>query len=113
MGDRLGELETLVLVSLARCTTGAGSGATGTVVYRDLETRAGTAPSVGAIHVTLKRMEAKGLVRSTRGVPSPRGGRPQLHYALTRPGAQALQDAERLWRTVWRGAVIPDPDTLR
>jgi DNA-binding PadR family transcriptional regulator len=111
MGDRLGELETLVLVSLARCG-GTTVGATGTTLYQDLAALAAAAPSVAAIHVTLKRMEVKRLVRSSRGVPSSRGGRPQLHYRLTRAGAHALKDAERMWRNLWKGVAIPDPETL-
>jgi PadR family transcriptional regulator PadR len=50
--------------------------------------------SLGAIYVTLERLEEKGLVRSWRSDPLPeRGGRAKRCYALEAAGEQALRDS--------------------
>ena len=49
----------------------------------------------GAIYPTLDRLEARGLVRSFMGDPSPvRGGRARRHFALEPEG---LAEARRAW----------------
>jgi PadR family transcriptional regulator PadR len=50
--------------------------------------------SLGAIYVTLERLEEKGLLRSWRSDPLPaRGGRAKRCYALEAAGEQALRDS--------------------
>lgn len=108
-GEHLGELEALVLAVVVRI----GQGASGTAVYEEIEARGGRDPSVPAIHVTLRRLERKGLVVSDIGEPSPRGGRPQRFYRLTPAGAELLGEFREMWRRVWRGIDVPDPETLQ
>jgi DNA-binding PadR family transcriptional regulator len=88
MPDYLGEFETLVLLALARL----GDDAYGVTIRETLRERAGRRASFGAIYSTLRRLEAKGLVRSFRGDPEPvRGGRAKKHVVLTARGQAALR----------------------
>ena len=65
--------------------------------------------SLGAIYVTLDRLEDKGLVSSRLTDPTPeRGGRAKRCYQLQGSGERALQEsavtAKRIWdvtSTVW------------
>ncbi len=105
-GDHLGEFEALVLSALVR----AGPEANGTAVYREIEARTERNASLPAIHVTLRRLEEKGLLRSVVGDPSERGGRPRRYYRPTAEGIRALQAFRELWRRVWSGLELPDPE---
>lgn len=104
--DHLGELEALVLTAVVR----VGDEANGAAVYREIQTRAGRDPSLPAVHVTLRRLEEKGLLASEGGTTSPRGGRPRRFYRPTRDGVLALQAFQDMWRNVWRGLRWPDPE---
>lgn len=107
-GDHLGELEALVLTAVVR----VGQRANGTAVYREIEARSGRDASLPAIHVTLRRLEEKGLLGSDVGEPSPRGGRPRRYYQPTPDGVRALREFREMWRKVWTGLELPDPETL-
>ncbi len=49
---------------------------------------------LGAVYVTLDRLEDKGLVRSWLSEPTPaRGGRARRHYRLEAAGRRALHDS--------------------
>ena len=90
MADYLGEFEQLVLLALLRL----GDDAYGVTIRDTLQRRAGRVASFGAIHSTLRRLEAKGLVSSSLGEPSPvRGGRAKKFVAVTRRGKAALHEA--------------------
>ena len=61
--------------------------------------------SLGAVYVTLDRLEDKGLVRSWLSDPTPeRGGRSKRFYRLEALGERALEEsaatAKRVWETV-------------
>lgn len=107
-GDHLGEFEALVLTAVVR----AGAGANGTVVYGEIEARSGRDPSLPAVHVTLRRLEDKGLLASELGDRSQRGGRPRRFYRPTADGVRALQEFRDMWRNVWSGLELPDPEML-
>lgn len=92
-GDRLGELEAVVLAAVLH----AGDDANGVAVYRELTERGDRDPGVASIHVTLRRLEEKGLLDSAVGTPSPRGGRPRRFYAPTPAGLRALATFRRMW----------------
>jgi PadR family transcriptional regulator PadR len=60
----------------------------------ELKTRTGREHSVGAIYITLDRLEAKGFVRSKEGeATARRGGRRKLLFSLTALGRRALQES--------------------
>lgn len=105
-GDNLGELEALVLAGVVR----VGSDANGTAVYQDLEAHVERELSLPAIHVTLRRLEEKGLLQSELGESSPRGGRPRRFYRPTREGLRALAHFRDMWARVWSGLRLGDPE---
>jgi PadR family transcriptional regulator, regulatory protein PadR len=107
-GEHLGELEALVLTAAMR----VGEDANGTAIYGEIEARAGRAASLPSVHVTLRRLEEKGLLASEVGESSRRGGRPRRYYRPTAEGVRALQEFRDMWRRVWRGLELPDPEAL-
>lgn len=88
VAEYLGEFEQLVLLALARL----GEDAYGVTIRQILMERAERLASFGAIYSTIRRLEAKGLVRSFKGQPEAvRGGRAKKHVALTARGRAALK----------------------
>jgi PadR family transcriptional regulator PadR len=100
---RLGEFEALVLASVIR----AGADANGAAVYHEVVATSGQEVSLPAVHVTLRRLEDKGLLTSHAGTTSDRGGRPRRYYAATPAGTHAAAECRDLWRRVWRGLALP------
>ena len=87
MDDVLGEFEQLVLLAVLRLDDEAY----GAAIARELREKARRDPSPGAIFTTLERLEARGLVRSRYGEPTPeRGGRRKRYYRLRSAGERAL-----------------------
>ena len=105
-GKHLGELEALILTAVV----GARREANGVVVYQEIEARSGRDVSLPAIHVTLRRLEAKGLLVSEVGEPSPRGGRSQRFYRPSLAGTRALQDFRTMWQSLWKGLRLSEPE---
>ncbi|HYN06280.1 MAG TPA: PadR family transcriptional regulator [Vicinamibacterales bacterium] len=100
MPDYLGEFEQLVLLALARL----GDDAYGVTVRDTLAARAGRRASFGAIYSTLRRLEAKGLVRSKLGDPEAvRGGRAKKYVMLTTRGRAALREAQAAFARMAEG----------
>ncbi len=88
MGIVLGEFEQLILLAVLRLEDDAYGAAIG----RELAEKAGRDASPGAIFTTLERLEARGLVRSRYGEPTPeRGGRRKRFYRLRSAGQRALE----------------------
>ena len=103
-GDRLGELEALVLAALLH----AGDGANGAKIYEEIEQRVRRDPGVSGVHVTLRRLETKGLVSSSVGTPSERGGRPRRFYRVTPAGTGALRDFREMWDRMFDQLPLPE-----
>jgi PadR family transcriptional regulator, regulatory protein PadR len=58
--------------------------------------------SLGAVYVTLDRLEDKGLISSWLSDPTPeRGGRSKRFYKLEALGERALEDSAATARRVW------------
>lgn len=88
----LGEFELMVLMAAAR----ADVPRYGVELAREIESRTGREVSRGSLYVTLDRLEAKGLLRSTMGATSSdRGGRPRRYVSITRKGLTAAGQAHR------------------
>lgn len=88
----IGEFEHLVLMSLFR----VGNGGYGASIRREIQERTGREVSVASVYVTLKRLEAKKMVCSYAGDPTPqRGGRRRTHYVIDAAGERALGRAYR------------------
>lgn len=100
-GDRLGEFEELLLLSVYAL----GEDTYGVPVQQHVERAARRNVSMGAVYATLDRLERKGFVRSIVGeATAMRGGKRKRHFAITKAGRKVLEDVrtvrERLWRTV-------------
>ena len=86
----LGELEQIVLLAVLR----VGDEAYGVPVLEEIVRQTGREPTLATVHTTLSRLEAKGLLRSRLGDPTPqRGGRRKRYYAVTLAGERSLRDA--------------------
>jgi DNA-binding PadR family transcriptional regulator len=100
--DSLGQFEQLVLTAILNLRDQAY----GVTIHAKVEELAKPkAVSLGAVYVTLDRLEDKGLISSWLSDPTPeRGGRSKRCYRLEALGERALQDsavtAQRIWETV-------------
>lgn len=94
----LTELEQLVMLSVVRL----GDGAYAAAVRRDLAAAAKRRLSAATVHVTLVRLERKGLLDSWESDPEPvRGGRSRRCFELTREGVEALRAAREVMDRMW------------
>lgn len=94
MVNQLGRLEQLLLFAALRLDDDAY----GATIRREVEKRTGRRLTTAAIYTTLRRLEARGLVSSWVGEPTPeRGGRRKKFYRLEPKGLTALQQS---WREV-------------
>ncbi len=105
MGAReyLGEFEFVVLLALARL----GDGAYGASIHQEILEATGRDVSIPAVYVTLKRMERKGLVESTRASTEPAGGRSTRNYTVTPAGEVAMARSRALFERLWDPAGSP------
>ena len=87
MSRALGEFELMVLFAVLRLEDEAY----GARVMKEIEEATGRSVVSGAVYTGLDRLEARGLVSSEVGDPTPeRGGRRRRYYRLEREGAEAL-----------------------
>src|SRR5262245_43900574 len=94
----LGEFEYLRPSAAARL----GDGAYGAAIRREIEGATKRRCSIGALYTTLDRLEAKGLVRSWMGDPTPqRGGRQKRMVRVTGKG---LREAKTFFDAVSRAS---------
>jgi len=101
--EYLGEFETLVMLALARL----GEDAYGVTIRQTLLERGGRPASFGAIYSTLRRLEAKGFVRSRLGEPEAvRGGRAKKHVVLTTRGRAALRESHAAYARMADGVSL-------
>jgi DNA-binding PadR family transcriptional regulator len=98
--DWLGEFEQAVLFAVLQIDDAYGA-----AIRSEIERRTGRTASAGAVYTTLERLEARGLVASHWGDPTPeRGGKRKRHYTLKPAGRQALARSWRAMRAMARGA---------
>src|SRR5258706_13422276 len=94
----LGEFEYLLLSAAARL----GEDAYGAAIRREIEDATKRPCSVGALYTTLDRLEAKGLVATWMGDPTPqRGGRPKRMVRVTGEG---VREAKAFFTAVSRAS---------
>ena len=99
----LGELEQVVLLATLRLD-GEGYGVTIQEAIRKATDRDLT---LGTIHKTLVRLEAKGYVDSRLGEASPhRGGRAKRHYRVTADGLKILRASLRALKRMAAGLAV-------
>jgi PadR family transcriptional regulator PadR len=94
----LGEFEYLLLSAAARL----GEDAYGAAIRQEIEGATRRRCSIGALYTTLDRLEAKGLVKTRMGDPTPqRGGRPKRMVRVT---AKGVQEAAAFYDAVSRSS---------
>ncbi len=100
MTDWLGEFEQAVLFAVVQI-----DGAYGAAIRQEIERRTGRQVSAGAVYTTLERLEARRLVASSWGEPTPeRGGKRKRHYRMRPAGREALTRSWQAIRAMARGA---------
>lgn len=95
--DPVGSFEEQVMLAVLR----TGDDAYGMNVRRELEQVSGRSVTIGSVYVTLDRLEAKGLVTSTRVVST--GASSRRVFALPPAGVRALAETRALHERLWRG----------
>lgn len=67
-----------------------------------IEESSGQDVAVGSVYITLDRLEAKGLVTSRLGEPTPeRGGRAKTYFQITAKGLREVRQARRTLMMLW------------
>ena len=110
MPDRgyLGELELMLLLAVFQL----GDDAYGVPIARELERIRGREVSVGSVYASLERLEAKGLVVSTLGDPTPeRGGKAKRFFRITKEGLNQVHETRRVLTRLWKS--LPQPKLER
>ena len=94
----LGEFEELVLL-----TVGILNGeAYGVSVAKELMTQTGRQVSIAAVHISLHRLQEKGLVQSDMGgATAARGGRRKRYFTITLAGQQTLREIHDTRAQLW------------
>jgi DNA-binding PadR family transcriptional regulator len=96
----LTDLEQLLLLAVLRL----GEAAYGSAIQADLEEVAERSVSLGGIHMTLARLEERGLARSEKGEPiAVRGGKARRIYTVTAEGRRALERSRATLGRMWAG----------
>lgn len=101
----VGEFEEIVLLAV-----GVLHGkAYGVAIKEEIEQRTKRSVSVGALQVTLRRLEKKGFLTSKHADPDAnRGGRPKLYFTLTAYGKKTLQETLEVRIGFWKSL----PETI-
>jgi DNA-binding PadR family transcriptional regulator len=96
----LGEFEQMVLLAVLQ----AGDLAYGIAVHDELKRRARRRVALGAVYMTLDRLEKKGLLSSTLSEPvAERGGRARRCYTATPKALAALRASREALMNLWSG----------
>ncbi|MCE7996639.1 MAG: PadR family transcriptional regulator [Roseivirga sp.] len=95
----LGEFEEVVLTMVGVI----GEGAYGNRIVEEVEKQLNRSVNLSAVHITLYRLEDKGLVSSDMGgVTSSRGGRRKRFFKITNPGLAMLKDLQEQRTKLWK-----------
>jgi DNA-binding PadR family transcriptional regulator len=98
---QLGEFEEIVLL-----TVGVLHGnAYGVTIKDEIEQRLDREVTIGALQITLRRLESKGFLKSIPGESTEnRRGRPKLFFEITAYGKKALdytkESRDELWKAL-------------
>lgn len=99
----LGEFELMLLLAVIHL----GEDAYGVPISRELEKHRGKDVAVGSVYAALERLEAKGLIISMLGDPTPeRGGKAKRFFRITKEGLRQVHETRRVLTRLWQ--TIPD-----
>jgi PadR family transcriptional regulator PadR len=97
--EYLGEFEELVLTLVAA----KQEDAYGAAIAEEIENRLKRDVNLSAVHVTLYRLEDKGLIKSAfGGATKERGGRRKRIYTVTSAGMATLRTMKEVRTTLWK-----------
>jgi PadR family transcriptional regulator PadR len=95
----LGELELMLLLAVVHL----GEEAYGVPISRELERNRGRDVSIGSVYAALERLEAKGLIVSSLGEPTPeRGGKSKRFFRITKEGLRKVHETRRVLTGMWQ-----------
>ena len=101
----LGDVEERVLLAILRL----GTDASGVPIVGELRRQTRRPVLLPSVYLALRRLEAKGLIRSRLGEPEARrGGRARRYFALEPAGRSALREARAAALALWRGVTIDE-----
>lgn len=93
-----GSLELMIMLAIMRLEDAAY----GVPISREIEESAGRAVAMATVYASLDRLEARGLVKSKLGDPTPeRGGRAKRFFTITAAGIREVQSARRALTQLW------------
>ena len=96
--DFLGEFEEVILI----LTAALGKDAYGAMIAEEIESKMKRTVKISAVHVTLYRLEDKGMLTSEMGgSTNERGGRRKRIYSVTDAGMAALRDIQEKRLMLW------------
>ena len=95
-----GSLELMIMLAIMRLDDAAY----GVPISREIEESAGREVAMATVYASLDRLEARGLVKSKLGDPTPeRGGRAKRLFTMTAAGIREVQGARRTLTQLWNG----------
>jgi len=98
MRRQTGTLELMILLAIMRLEDAAY----GVPISREIEETAGHPVAMASVYTTLNRLEARGVVTSTLGDPTPeRGGRAKRVFTITAKGVREVREARRALIQLW------------
>lgn len=95
----LGDLEHQVLLATLRLKDRAYS----VSVVLEIEKRTGREVAQAAVFIALRRLEAKGLLRSRFQESPAAPGRERRYFTLTVAGLERLREMRRALKSLWQG----------
>ena len=95
----LGELELMLLLAVIHL----GEEAYGVPIAIELEKYRKTSVAISSVYAALERLEAKGLVTSMLGDPTPeRGGKAKRFFRITKEGMRQVREMRRVLTSLWQ-----------
>ena len=98
-----GSLELMIMLAIMRLEDAAY----GVPISREIEESAGREVAMATVYASLDRLEARGLVKSKLGDPTPeRGGRAKKFFQVTGSGVRLVRETHDGLTAMWRGLSV-------
>jgi len=98
--ESLGEFEHQVLLAILH----QGGSAYSAPIVTEMEARSGRSVAPAAVYIALRRLEQRGLVRSSKAEPGrSEGGRGRRTFTVTPAALTKLRDSRRAFEAFWSG----------